>query len=116
MPTDEDRPPLEPGESAPDFTLPAADHDGSVALTEYHARPLLLTLMRGVHCPFCRRNIARFGRTAPKLRELGVETLAIVGTTAERARLYFRYRPASILLAADQDLATHLFSCHSRPG
>jgi hypothetical protein len=44
---------------------------------------------------------------APKLRELGVETMAIVGTTAERARLYFRYRPAAILLAADQDLATH---------
>jgi hypothetical protein len=44
---------------------------------------------------------------APKLRELGVETMAIVGTTAERARLYFRYRPASILLAADENLATH---------
>ena len=52
MPSDEDRPPLEPGESAPDFTLPAADREGYVALSEYHARPMLLTLMRGVQCPF----------------------------------------------------------------
>ena len=44
---------------------------------------------------------------APALRQVGVETLAIVGTTAERARLYFRYRPTSIALAADPELTIH---------
>src|SRR5262245_7661928 len=63
--------------------------------------------MRGLQCPFCRRNIALLGRIAPRLREVGVETLAIIGTNAERARLYFRHRPASIPLAADVDLVTH---------
>lgn len=63
--------------------------------------------MRGVQCPFCRRNVVQLARIAPKLQQLGVETLAIIGTTADRARLYFRYRPVSIPLAADHDLATH---------
>jgi len=63
--------------------------------------------MRGVQCPFCRRNVVRLGQIAPALRQVGVETLAIVGTTPERARLYFRYRPASIALAADPELASH---------
>jgi peroxiredoxin len=98
---------LKPGDRAPDFTLPAADHEGSVSLADYHGRPLLLALMRGVHCPFCRRNISLFGAIAPKLQAVGVAMLAIVGTTAERARFYFCHRPAAIPLAADADLVTH---------
>jgi peroxiredoxin len=107
MPADEAPTPLKPGESAPEFTLPRADQEGTVSLDDFRGRPLLLTLMRGVQCPFCRRNVALLGRIAPALRQVGVETLAIVGTTAERARLYFRYRPASIALAADPELAIH---------
>ena len=86
MSSDELRPPLQPGESAPHFRLPEADREGMVSLAGYHGRPLLLTLMRGLHCPFCRRNIVRLGGMAPMLRQLGVETLAIIGTTADRAR------------------------------
>jgi peroxiredoxin len=107
MVAEESTTPLRPGDSAPQFELPRADQEGTVSLEDYRGRPLLLTLMRGVQCPFCRRNIAMLGRVAPALRAVGVETLAIVGTTTERARLYFSYRPASIPLAADPDLATH---------
>jgi peroxiredoxin len=99
--------PLKPGEPAPQFALPRADQEGTVCLDDYGGQPLLLTLMRGVQCPFCRRNIAMLSRVAPALRKVGVETLAIVGTTAERARLYFSYRPASIPIGADSDLVTH---------
>jgi peroxiredoxin len=99
--------PLKAGEAAPAFTLPRADQDGTVSLDDFQGRPLLLTLMRGVQCPFCRRNVAALGQIAPALRQIGVETLAVVGTTAERARLYFRYRPASIALAADPELEIH---------
>ena len=101
------RPPLKPGEPAPPFTLPAADRDGTVSLADYRGQPLLLSLMRGLHCPFCRRNIAELGRIAPKLREAGVETLVVIGTTAARARFYLRHRPAAIPVAADADLETH---------
>ncbi len=44
------RPPVQPGEPAPDFTLPAANREGSVSLAEYRGRtPLLLALYRGLY-------------------------------------------------------------------
>ena len=33
--------------------------------------------------------------------------MAVVNTPLERARLYFKYRPARVLLAADPEAATH---------
>ena len=42
-----------------------------------------------------------------KLEALGVETMAVVNTPLERARLYFKYRPARVLLAADPEASTH---------
>ncbi len=45
------------------------------------------------------------GKTAEKLERLGVQTLAVVGSSAERVRLYLRYRPTRCLVGADPDLA-----------
>ncbi len=44
---------------------------------------------------------------AEKLQKLGVETLAIVATDPERARLYFRFRPPRCRVGADPYLRTH---------
>jgi len=102
------RPPLTPGELAPDFALPRADRQGTVSLADYQGRsPLLLGLFRGVSCAFCRRALVQLNLTGDRLRGLGVETLGIVATAPGNARLYFRYRPAHIALAADPDLTTH---------
>ncbi len=49
----------------------------------------------------------QLGVTAEKLKEVGVETLGIVASRAERARLYFRFRPARSLVGADPDLIAH---------
>jgi len=49
----------------------------------------------------------QLGTTAEKLQQVGVETLAIVGSKAERARFFFRYRPVSCAVGADPDLLTH---------
>ncbi len=38
---------------------------------------------------------------------MGVETLAIVASKAERARLFFRYRPVRCAVGADPDVITH---------
>jgi peroxiredoxin len=103
-----DRRPVRPGEPAPEFKLPAADREGVVALADYRGRsPVLLTLLRGLYCPFCRRHIAHLGATADKLRAAGVATVGVVATAAERARLYFRFRPSRFPLGSDPDLATH---------
>jgi len=50
MTTGERRPPVQPGESAPDFMLPAANSEGTVSLEDYRGRsPLLLALYRGLY-------------------------------------------------------------------
>lgn len=49
----------------------------------------------------------QLGTTQEKLEAIGVETAAVVNTPLERARLYFKYRPARVLLAADPEAATH---------
>ncbi len=48
--TTEPRRPLEPGDPAPGFTLPAVNREGVVSLDEYRGRrPVLLSLLRGLH-------------------------------------------------------------------
>jgi peroxiredoxin len=101
-------PVLGPGDPAPDFRLPAVHRDGEVSLADYRGRaPLLLALFRGLYCPFCRRALAQLGRTADKLHATGVETVAVVASQLDRARLYFRYRPTRLALAADPGLTIH---------
>lgn len=100
--------PLGPGDPAPDFALPAVNREGSVSLADYRGNgPVLVALFRGLHCPFCRRQIVHLSATHDSLASEGVDTLAIVNTPLERARQYFQYRPTRIVLAADPDVRTH---------
>jgi peroxiredoxin len=104
----QDRPPISPGEKAPDFSLPALDGARPVSLSDYVGRePLFLALSIGLWCPFCRRSIAQIGLIQSRLATLGVQSLCIVATEVENARLYFRFRPTRVRLAADPDLTTH---------
>lgn len=42
------------GDAAPEFELPWADRDGSVALRDYLGRsPVFLALFRGLYCVHC---------------------------------------------------------------
>jgi peroxiredoxin len=101
--------PLQPGERAPNIVLEAITREGQIAIDDYRGqKPLLIGLFRGLHCPFCRRHIAAQAQLDRALREKGVESLAVVNTPIERARLYFRYRPMPGLLAAsDPERASH---------
>src|SRR5262245_54351735 len=103
------RPPVSPGEPAPNFSLPAVTRDDErVSLSDYRGRSsVFVALFIGLWCPFCRRSIAQTGATEGKLKALGVETLGIVGTTLENARLYFQFRSTPVRLAADPELTTH---------
>jgi peroxiredoxin len=101
--------PLQPGEPAPNFVLDAITRDGKIALEDFRGRaPVLIGLFRGLHCPFCRRHIAAMAQVGSALSERGVESLTVVNTPIERARLYFRYHPLPNLLAAsDPQFASH---------
>src|SRR5213593_3794024 len=108
MTTSDTRPPVEPGEAAPDFTLPAVDRNETVSLADYRGRsPVFLALLVGLWCPFCRRQLVQLGATEGKLKALGVESLAVVATPSENARLYFKFRPTRMRLASDPELSTH---------
>ena len=107
MTTTNGQPPVRPGESAPGFTLPAVHQDRAISLADYRGTPVFLALFLGLWCPFCRRNIAQLGSTREKLLAQGVETLAVVATELDNARLYFKYRPVPVPLVADPALLTH---------
>src|SRR5688572_12623022 len=104
----ERRPPIAPGERAPGFVLSRVNQDATVSLADHCGKtPVLLGSMRGRYCAFCRRHIAQLAPTRQKLAPLGVEVLAMVAMPAERLRLYYRYRPVSVPVAADPELVTH---------
>jgi len=99
---------LQPGDPAPDFTLAAVDGEDRVSLSDYRGRsPLLLALFPGFFCPFCRRAIVQLGSSSEKLKTIGIESLAVVATDLENARLYYKYRPARVPLAVDPERTTH---------
>ena len=101
--------PLQPGDRAPNVVLDAVTRDGKVAIDDFRGhKPVLVGLFRGLHCPFCRRHIAAQAQLDPALREMGIESLTVVNTPTERARLYFRYHPMPALIAAsDPERASH---------
>jgi serine/threonine protein kinase len=73
--------PVQSGDRAPDFVVPAVHEDRTISLADYRGKtPVLLGLFRGLYCPFCRRAMAQMAATSDHLRSLGVESLAIVGT------------------------------------
>jgi peroxiredoxin len=99
--------PLQHGDRAPDFSVPSVQEDRTISLADYRGRALLLGLFPGLYCPFCRRSLAQMASACEKLKPLGIETLGIVGTELENARLYFQYRPTPLPLGSDAQLQTH---------
>ena len=100
--------PVQPGQRAPDFLVSAVHDSRTISLADYSGRaPLLLGLFRGMFCPFCRRALVQMAATSDHLRSLGVDSLAIVGTELDNARLYFKFRPTRLAIGADPQLTTH---------
>ncbi|MBB4193756.1 peroxiredoxin [Rhizobium aethiopicum] len=99
--------PLQPGNTAPAFELATANFDGTVSLADLSGRAFLIGFFRGLHCPFCRRQLEQLAGIEPSLSAAGVETVAVINTPVERARLYFRHRPTPVTLLCDPDCRTH---------
>jgi peroxiredoxin len=100
--------PIQSGDRAPDFVVPAVHEDRTISLADYRGKtPLLLGLFRGFYCPFCRRALAQMAASSEQLRSLGIDSLAIVGTDLDNARSYYKFRPMRLALGADPHLTTH---------
>ncbi len=101
--------PLKPGDRAPNVVLDAITRQGKIAIDDFRGqKPVLVGLFRGLHCPFCRRQIAAMAELTDALQEKGIDSLTVVNTPIDRARLYFRYHPLPNLLAAsDPERVSH---------
>ncbi len=101
--------PLQPGDRAPNVVLDAITRQGKIAIDDFRGqKPVLVGLFRGLHCPFCRRQIAAMAELTNALQEKGIDSLTVVNTPIDRARLYFRYHPLPNLLAAsDPERVSH---------
>jgi hypothetical protein len=51
--------------------------------------------------------MSQLAQSAERLEQVGIATLAVVATTPERTRLYYRFHPPRIRVGADPDLKTH---------
>ena len=100
---------LQPGDAAPNLVLDAITREGRVSTHDFRGRqPLLIGLFRGLHCPFCRRHLTLQAEIDRNLREKGIESIAVINTPIDRARLYFRYRPMpNLFAAADPERTSH---------
>jgi len=78
-----------------------------VSLADLRGRPFLIGFYRGLHCPFCRRQVVQLGAVQSALRAAGIETLAVINTPVDRAKLYFRHRPTPVMLLSDPECLTH---------
>lgn len=67
---------IEPGQKAPDFTLP--NHAGQeVSLSDFAGRRVLLVFYPLDFSPICTDQLASYEEIAPQLREAGVEVLGV---------------------------------------
>jgi peroxiredoxin len=99
---------IQPGDAAPDFSLPAVHREGTVSLADYRGRsPLLLALFRGFYCPFCRRQMGQLATVAGKLKAQGLEVLGVAAADPDRARLYVTARPLRLPMGADPALTAY---------
>ena len=72
---------------------------------------VLIGLFRGLHCPFCRRQLVQLGTTQEKLKAVGVETVAVVNTQGEevvRAQLKGMSPVAAALRCEPEPLAPRI--------
>lgn len=100
--------PLGPSDRAPEFVLPAADGSGTLALGEALRRgPVLLTMLRGLYCPFCRRHISQLRPSCETLAGAGIALIGVIIASPERARRYFHHFPPCFPIAAAPDRSLH---------
>jgi peroxiredoxin len=96
------------GDPAPAFSLPAVHRDGSVGLDDYRGKSgLLIGMIRGIYCSYCRRQMVQLAEIADALRSVSVEILVVVTTPVQRARVYAEFYPTTLPLASDPDMTTY---------
>ena len=80
------RPGLQPGDSAPDFSLPDA-FGKTVRLSDLlRDGPVVLTFYRGAWCPFCNLQLRQLQTIVPRIQASGARIVAVTPQQPDKSR------------------------------
>src|SRR5262245_43429624 len=91
---------LQPGTSAPDFTVTSVDGQ-TRSLAAYRGKPVLLQFYRYAGCPMCDLRLHDFSREYPRLQARGLEVIAFFHSSPERLRRHLRERGLTFPVVGD---------------
>lgn len=96
---------LEPGDAAPDFTLPDLNNMLVTRSVWQAGRPLLLLFFRGTWCAQCRAHIGRLRDDVDTFRARDVGILGVAAQKRSRLSAYLARNPVPFPILADEDRA-----------
>ena len=79
-----------PGDTAPDFSLPDAAGT-TVSLSDFKGRPLVLVFSRYVGCPVCQMTSFELTRAAPDFDRAGAALAIVFQSSPERLSAFARH-------------------------
>src|SRR5688572_16268689 len=93
---------LEPGQPAPDFTLPA-DTGGTVTLSELRGRKVVVYFYPAAMTPGCTTEACDFSDSLESLRAQGYEVLGLSPDPVEKLQQFREQEGLGITLLSDSD-------------
>lgn len=93
---------LNPGDLAPDFTLPR-DGGGSISLSEFRGRPVVLFFYPKDDTKSCTLEAISFTELAPDFAAAGVELIGISPDSVKRHDRFAKKHDLTVTLAADEE-------------
>lgn len=93
---------LQPGDPAPDFTLPA-DGGGEVSLTDFRGRPLVLYFYPKDDTPGCTTQACDLRDDIPRFEELGAAVVGVSPDSVESHRAFKEKYDLNFPLLADSE-------------
>ena len=97
---------LQPGDLAPAFTLPTLD-GGNFSLGALRGKRTLLAFHRHAGCPYCNLRIHELIQAHPQLERVGVQVIAVFGSSVQGLRERVGTQQPPFTLVADEDDAIH---------
>lgn len=93
---------LKPGDTAPDFTLPAPDGTPVTRSAFQGEDALLLHFFRGTWCLQCRAQIARLLEDSAEIQRRGARLLGVAVQKRNRLQAFLKDNPHPFLILADE--------------
>lgn len=93
---------LNPGDLAPDFTLPR-DGGGSISLSAFRGRPVVLFFYPKDDTKSCTLEAISFTELAPDFAAAGVELIGISPDSVKRHDRFAKKHDLTVTLAADEE-------------